>query len=142
MSNFNLALIRFSFHGGKIMNENNNENLILKKRLSTHRSPKGSLTKIPDDLIIDTLKAWERWTGTSKDFYSSLGLKKQQIASIIKKGKRLFKEGKDTLGPFIPVEVNTPLGNNNMPIILKWDHKKSIRFYEVDQLIDFLKKAS
>ena len=124
------------------MTEINNENLILKKRLNTHRSAKGSLTKIPDDLIIDIIRAWERWTGSSKEFYSSLGLKKHQLAAVIKKGKRLFKEGKDTLGPFIPVEVKVPSENHNVPMILKWDKKKSIRFYEVDHLIEFLKKAS
>ena len=124
------------------MTENNHENLILKKRLSTHRSAKGSLTKVSDELIIDILKSWERWTGSSKEFYSSLGLKREQLASLIKKGKRLFREGKDTLGPFTPVEVKVPTGNQNVPIILNWYKKKSIRFYEVDHLIEFLKKAS
>ena len=127
------------------MNDNQqNENLILKKRLNTYRTSKGSLTNIPDDLVIDIVRTWERWPGTAKALYSSLGLQKQQLSNIIRKGKKLFKEGKDKLGPFIPVEVKAPISANSdkVPIILNWDKKKSIRFYQVDHLVEFLKKAA
>ena len=66
-------------------NEQNSEHLILKKRLNTCRTSKGNLVKIPNELVIDIMRAWERWTGTAKSFYQSLGLKKQQLANIIKK---------------------------------------------------------
>ena len=127
--------------------ENNNlenENLILKKRLNICRTSKGSLAKIPDDLIIDIIRAWEKWPGTAKSFYTNLGVSKQQLAIIIKKGKRLFKEGSDKIGPFVPVEVKTPSISNGdkIPIILNWDKKKTIRFYQVDHLVEFLKKAA
>ena len=126
------------------MNEiQNNENLFLKKRLNICRTVKGTLVKIPDELIIDVIKAWERWSGNAKSFYSSIGLNKHQLASIIKKGKRLFKEGKKKLGPFVPVEIK-PTSNNcdKIPIILKWDDKKYIRFYQVSHLIEFLKNVA
>lgn len=125
------------------MNENQQkENLILKKRLNTCRTEKGSLVKIPDDLVVDIIKSWERWPGTAKSFYRSIGIKKQQLASIIKKGKRLFKDGGQKLSSFTPIEVKTPQFNNKAPIVLNWDKKKSIRFYEVDHLVEFLKKAA
>ncbi len=125
-------------------NNHEQENLILKKRLNTCKTAKGNLVKIPDDLIIDVIRAWERWPGTAKSFYCNIGIKKQQLANIIKKGKRLFKDGNEKLGPFIPVEVKQAETNdsNKIPIILKWDKKKSIRFYQVDHLVEFLKKAA
>lgn len=122
------------------MKDENSANFILKKRLNTFRSPKGSVIGVPDDLVVDIVRAWEQWTGTAKSFYQSLGLKKQQLASLIKKGKRLFKDGKEKLGPFTPIEIKPPADHNKVPIILTWDKKKTIRFYEVGQLIEFLKK--
>ena len=125
------------------MNDNQeNENLILKKRLNTCRTNKGSLVNIPDDLVIDIVRAWERWPGTAKSLYTSLGLQKQQLSNIIRKGKKLFKDGKQKLGPFVPVEVKSTSNNQKAPIILMWDKKKSIRFYQVDHLVEFLKKSA
>ena len=124
------------------MSEINQKNLILKKRLNTFKNAKGALYGLPDDLIIELVQAWERWPGSAKSFYQSIGIKKQQMGFIIKKGKRLFKEGKEKLGPFKPVEIKkTPL-DNKIPIILSLDRKKSIRFYQVDHLIEFLKKSA
>jgi hypothetical protein len=125
-------------------NNHEQENLILKKRLNICRTSKGNLSKIPDDLIIDIIRAWERWPSTAKSFYCNIGIKKQQLANIIKKGKRLFKESKEKLGPFIPVEVKQPEAsdNNKVPIILTWDKKRSIRFYQVNHLVEFLKQAA
>lgn len=120
-------------------------NLILKKRLNTCRTSTGRLSKIPDDLIIDVVRAWERWPGTGKSFYTALGLTKDQLGPILKKGKRLFKEGKDKLGPFTPIETpGQPAspGGQKVPMIVQWDKKKSIRFYQVNHLIDFLKKCA
>ena len=126
-------------------NNSNQENLILKKRLNTCRTSAGRLSQIPDALVIDIVRAWERWPGTAKSFYSSLGLKKQQMGSIIKKGKRLFKEGKEKLGGFspIPTQVSTSQqSTDKIPIIVNWDKKKSIRFYQVSHLVEFLKKCA
>lgn len=127
--------------------ETNDSNLILKKRLNTCRSSTGRISQLPDDLVIDIVKTWERWPGTAKSFYQSLGLKKQQMGSIIKKGKRLFREGKEKLGSFVAVEsqnltANTSDDKKKAPIILNWDKNKTIRFYEVGHLVEFLKKCA
>ena len=127
------------------MSDNNQKNLILKKRLNTFKNAKGSLYGISDDLIIELVQAWERWPDTAKSFYQSIGIKKEQMGFIIKKGKRLFKEGKEKLGPFVPLESNnshSSLSNQKVPIILNWDKKKTIRFYQVEHLIEFLKKCA
>ena len=128
------------------MTENqDNENLILKKRLNTCRTSKGTLTCVPDELIIDIIRVWEKWPGTAKSLYTSLGLKKQQLSNIITKGKKLLKSGKQALGPFTPVEIknSTPKEfDNKIPIVLNWDKRKNIRFYQVDHLVEFLKKAA
>ena len=126
------------------MNDETNENLILKKRLKTCRSAKGTLSRIPNDLVIDVVRAWERWPGTAKSFYQSLGIKKQQLGTIIKKGKKLFLESGEQLGPFTPVEVQpaSPEKDKKIPIILNWDKKNIIKFYQVSHLVEFLKQAS
>lgn len=123
-------------------NHANQENLILRKRLNTFKNAKGALYGLPDDLIIDLVRAWERWTGSPKSFYQGLGIKDKQMGFIIKKGKLLFKEGSDKLGPFTPVEIKAPSCDQKVPIILNWDKKKSIRFYQVSQLVEFLKAAA
>lgn len=126
-------------------NSTDQTNLILKKRLNTCRTSTGRLSQIPDDLIIDIVKSWERWPGTGKSFYTAIGIKKEQMASIIKKGKRLFKEGKDQLGSFTPIETQAPPQgptSQKVPIIVQWDKKKSIRFYQVSHLVDFLKSCA
>jgi hypothetical protein len=124
------------------MNDSNQENTILKKRLNTFKNAKGALYGLPDELIIDLVRAWERWPGSAKSFYQGIGIKKQQMGFIIKKGKRLFKEGAEKLGPFIPIEVKPNEDSQKAPMILNWDKKNSISFYQVDHLVEFLKKAA
>ena len=124
------------------MSDSNQENIILKKRVNTFKNAKGALYGLPDDLIIDLVRAWERWPGSSKSFYQGIGVKKEQMGFIIKKGKRIFKEGGEKLGPFIPVEIKSTDHCEKAPMVLKWDKKNSISFYQVDHLLEFLKKAA
>jgi len=123
------------------MNDQNSENLILKKRLNSYRGSKGNLHGLPDELVIDIIKTWERWPSTAKSFYSSIAIKKEQMAFILKKGKRILKEGKHKMGPFTAVEVKTP-SIAKAPIVLNLDKNKTLRFYQVDQLMEFLKLSS
>lgn len=82
-------------------NGEDNTNLVLKKRINTFKSSKGSLIGLPDDLVIDIIQVWERWTGTSKALCSSLGIKDKQLAFIIKKGKKFSKMATKN-SPFYP----------------------------------------
>ena len=91
---------------------------VLKKRLSTFRSEKGSITRVTDDVLVDVLIAWETWTGLAKDFYKEIKI--QESPSNI---------GSLHAGPCLGVEM-------------MWDNGKLIRFQQVEQLVDFLKKVS
>lgn len=115
---------------------------VLKKRLSTFKSRTGKLSSVADDLIVDVLRAWESWTGTSKELYQELGVSKMQLAIIIKKGKKLVKEGMVSEGEFREVKVHTPAPAGQYPIVVKWEKGKVIRFSQVDHLVDFLKKVA
>ncbi|MEK6704596.1 MAG: hypothetical protein AABZ06_02300 [Bdellovibrionota bacterium] len=120
---------------------------ILKKRLSTFRTGKtGRLSKISDDLVVDLLRAWESWAGQSKDFYKELGMSKQQLANVIKKGKRLMKNGNlsgssDFKELKLESLIGAPTGMGG-PIEVSWEKGKVIRFSQVDALVDFLKKVA
>lgn len=122
------------------------DHTILKKKLQTFKSDKGSLTGLSDDLIVETLRAWETWPGTTRDLCQELGLKLSQIGFIVRKAKKLIKSGCFTQEDFKEIGVSTPeanlSGSCKEAIVLNWDSGKVIEFPRVDQLVDFLKKAS
>ena len=121
------------------------DNAILKKRLNTFKTSKGTLKRVSDDVVLDILRAWENWTGTATAFYRELGLSKGQLASMIKKAKHLIKSGVVLESEFKElskdVQENT-IQNPGKGIELLWGGDKIIRFYEVEQLLDFLKKVA
>ena len=117
------------------------ENVVLKKRLNTFRTAKGKLSRVSDEVIMEVLRAWESWPGTSKEFYQDLSLSKQQLAILIKKGKKLIRNGIVVESEFSEIKVAAPetkeivsCGNK---IVLKWEKGNTIHFAKVDQLIDF-----
>ena len=119
--------------------------IVLKKRLSSFRTDKGTLTKVNDDLLVDLLRAWEVWTGSAKDFYAGLGITKQQLGVFIKKAKKLAKSGNYGTGEFKEIKLDslvTGAGSMVGPIEVSWDSGKVIRFSQVEQLVDFLKKVA
>lgn len=119
---------------------------ILKKRLSSYRTPKGRLTRVPDELLVDILMAWEQWTGPVSGFYSSLGADHRKMAGLIGRAKKLKREGFFPEESFKEIQVEGASdGSNNGPcqgIEVIWEGGKLIRFPQVEQLIDFLKKVS
>jgi hypothetical protein len=121
------------------------DNAILKKRLNTFKTAKGTLKRVSDDVVLDILRAWENWTGTATAFYRELGLSKGQLASMIKKAKHLIKSGVVVESEFkelsADVQTNQNLQGLGRGIELLWGDKV-IRFFEVDHLLDFLKKAA
>ena len=118
-------------------------NVILKKKLSTFLSAKGHLRNVSDEVLYEILLAWENYSGTSKDFYRSIGFSHDQMASIIGKAKKLKRQGNFGEGEFRHVKVNTPSYDpaaTSLPIEIVWTNGQIIRFSQVDYLIDFLKK--
>jgi len=121
---------------------------ILKKKLSTYGDSRGRICKVPDDLLLDILSAWETWTGSKQDFYRSIGVSYKGMASMMGKAKRLRREGRVPVSDFKEITdavlggVSTGNGFIGTGIELSWDQGKVIRFPQVEQLIDFLKKVA
>lgn len=123
---------------------------VLKKKLSTYRSAKDQLRGVPAEVLNEVLKAWEQWSGTSKDFYSSIGVSQKQMAGLIGKAKRMKREGHFPADEFQEIQV-ADMGRSDNPgtggctgagIEVSWSEGKVIRFCQVDQLVEFLKKAA
>ena len=118
---------------------------ILKKRLSSYRTPKGRLTRVPDELLVDILLAWEQWTGPASGFYSTLGADHRKMAGLIGRAKKLKREGFFPLEAFKEIQVESSEVSSLGPcqgIELSWSGGKLIRFNQVDQLVEFLKKVA
>ena len=121
---------------------------ILKKKLSTYGDSRGRICNVPDDLLLEILSAWETWTSSKQDFYRSIGVSYKGMASMMGKAKRLRREGKVPVSEFKEVTdsvlggISMQNGFTGMGIELTWDHGKVIRYPQVEQLIDFLKKVA
>jgi hypothetical protein len=114
---------------------------VLKKRLNTYKSGKGNLTKVDDDVVMEVLRSWEQWQGSTKDLYRELGLSKMQLVTMIQKAKLLVKKGATTGGEFKEIRVQAPVVESGDKIELNWDNGRIIRFVTVEQLLEFLSKA-
>ncbi len=119
------------------------DNAVLRKRLNTFKSAKGTLRKVSDEVVMEVLRAWESWPGTSKDFYREIAVSKQQLAILIKKAKNLVKSGailEEEFKEIMIEESKIAAPCSGMELI--WGEGKVIRFLEVDLLVDFLKKVA
>lgn len=116
------------------------DNAILKKRLSTFRTAKGLLTNVSDELLVDILRAWETWPGTSKEFYQSLGTSKTQMAVLMGKAKKARREGHYPVEEFKEIQVAGG-GNGSYGMEVLWEGGRVVRFSKVDTLVEFLQKA-
>lgn len=122
---------------------------ILKKRLSSYRTPKGRITRVPDEMLMEILLAWEQWTGPGSGFYSALGADHRKMAGLIGRAKKLKREGHFPVEEFKEIKIEESPSNlislQSGPcqgVEMIWDNGKLIRFSEVDQLVDFLKKVA
>lgn len=119
---------------------------ILNKKVSSYRDNGGRVRKVSDELLLEILEAWEQWTGPAKGFYTALGVSPKGISSIIGKAKKLKREGFPS-GDFKEIKVDG-LGSVPGPTLpctgieLCWTEGKVIRFPQVDQLVEFLKKVA
>lgn len=121
---------------------------ILKKRISTYRGDDGKVRNVSDELLLEFLQAWERWTASGTEFARALGINRNAISKLVAKAKKLRREGhfpsedfkeihiegggvasSSGSGPCVGIELGLPDG-------------KLIRFPSVDPLLEFLKKAA
>jgi hypothetical protein len=122
---------------------------VLKKRISSYRTPKGRITNLPDDLLCEILIAWEQWTGPAGGFYSALGADFRKMTSLIGRAKKLKREGRFPEESFKEIKLQESPSNlaslTSGPcqgVEILWDNGKLIRFQQVEQLVDFLKKVA
>ena len=121
------------------------DNAILRKRLSTFKSGKGSLTRVSDDVLFDVIRVWEEWpAGKSGDLAKELGIDRYQLVFLIKKAKQLKRKGAFPVDGFKEIKVESASVAAGIPcgIELAWENGKLIRFSQVEQLVDFLKKVA
>jgi hypothetical protein len=118
---------------------------VLRKKISTFRGDGGRVRITDDQLYMEILSAWEEWKGSSKEFFNAIGVSKTGMAGIIGKAKRMRRAGHFPAAEFKEIKVEGGEAGAPAPcqgIEIAWDGGKLIRFSEVDQLVDFLKKVS
>lgn len=121
---------------------------ILKRKLDTYRNSRGRIVNVPDELRMEVLSAWEQWKGKAADFYRVLGCSYKGMGSMIGKAKRLRRAGHFAAEEFKEIkiadasaaQVGSLTGCNVIEV--SWENGRLIRFGQVEQLIDFLKKAA
>jgi len=119
------------------------DNSVIKKRLNTYKSNGGRLSKVDDEVVLDVLRAWENWQGSTAELYRELGLSKMQLVTMIQKAKKLVKNGAVSGGSFKEISVVAAIGGGtgDYAIEVSWEGGRLIRFKEVRQLVEFLNLA-
>jgi len=121
---------------------------ILRKKISTYRTDGGYVKNLPNDLLMEILSAWEQWTGPGNGFYSAIGVNAKRMASVIGKAKKLRREGHFPVEEFKELKVEALVPSPGSPLLpyqgveILWENGRLIRFSQVDQLVDFLKKVA
>lgn len=121
---------------------------ILKKKISTFRGEGGRVRITDDSLYMEILSTWEQWKGPIKEFYRAIGVSKSGMAGIIGKAKKMRREGHFPAGEFKEIKVSEGAGIQAGSLVgcnvieVSWENGRVIRFGQVEQLIDFLKKAA
>jgi hypothetical protein len=124
------------------------DNTVMKKRFNTFKSDGGKLKNVSDELLVDFLRAYEKWPRKAADFYREIGLSKMQFTVLMKKAKKLCREGHHPeSGEFKEIALDMISGAQGgqvpcLGIELCLEQGKVIRFPQVEQLIDFLKKVA
>jgi hypothetical protein len=122
---------------------------VLKKKISSYRTPAGQIRNLPNELLAEILHAWEQWTGSAKSFYQELETNQKKLAGIIGKAKKLKREGAFDGLNFTEVIIEgeneasnsacSPSTGCNIELVYQ---NNVIRFGSPDLLLDFLKKAA
>ena len=120
---------------------------ILKKKISSYRTPTGQIRSLPDELLGEILHAWEQWTGPASGFYKALGADYRKMGSLMGKAKQLKRDGVFDGLNFTEVVVEADESETSqvaptgcgIELVYK---DNLIRFGSSDLLMDFLKKVA
>ena len=122
---------------------------ILKKKISTFRGVDGKVRITEEPSFMEILFAWEQWKGPMNEFYRMLGSSRSGMAAIIGKAKKLRREGHFPSEEFKKVKIADGVIASQLSslsgckvIELSWENGRIIRFGQVEQQVDFLKKAA
>lgn len=115
---------------------------VLKKKLASYRSKDGKLKKVPGELLVAVLRAWEAYTGPMAEFGREVGLRQSQLGPLIHRARLYAKNSVQGAEDFTEIQVveGPPVGEGT--IELSWEGGKVIRFRRADDLVDFLKKVA
>lgn len=120
---------------------------ILKKKISSYRTPKGRITNLPDELLGEILHAWEQWTGAPSSFYKFLDVDYRKMGSLMGRAKKLKREGVFDGIEFAEVKVvdqeveSVSLATGVVGIEVIWQNKHPIRFSRLEDLFSFLSRS-
>lgn len=119
--------------------------LLLKKKISSYRTAKGRLTRVPDELAYELLLAWEEWTGTASSFYKEIGMDFRKVASLMGRAKKLKREGVFTEDQFREVKVvggapDTYQPSTSAVVVLRWGSSRILEFNQIDHVVEFFNK--
>ena len=121
---------------------------VLKKKISSYKTPKGQIRNLPDELLGEILNAWEQWTGPTSGFYSAIEADHRKMASLIGRAKKLKREGVFDGVDFTEAIIEdqemacpTALTPSGCGIELVWKNNV-IRFGDHKLLINFLNEVN
>ena len=117
---------------------------VLKKKLNSYRSKDGKLKKVPGELLIAVLRAWEAFSGPMADFSSEIGVRSSQLGPLIHRARIYSRSSVQGAEDFTELQVADSVTQSagDSLIELIWDNGKVIRFKRADELVDFLKKVA
>lgn len=121
---------------------------VLKKKISSFRTEGGLVKNVSDEVLMELLAAWEHWIGPAKGFASAIGMNRRSIPKLIGKAKKLKREGfptedfKEIKVAESPSNLSSLISGPCQGVEVLWDNGKLIRFSQVEQLVDFLKKVA
>ena len=121
------------------------ETAVIKKKLNTFKSAKGTLREVGGDVVMEVLRGWESWPGKSCEYYREIGLSKMQLVNMIKKAKRLVKSGAVQESEFRELSVPGSLGISvptGAAMEVRLEGGRAVAFSQVDLLVEFLKKMT
>ena len=117
---------------------------IMRKKLDGYKTPGGHYRNIKGELLVELLRVWEGHVGSSTEMAKQLGMKRQQLARLIREARRVASATDAADPAFQELQIQVPAEGppSSERIELNWGENKVVRFPTVDLLIDFLKKAS
>ncbi len=119
---------------------------VLKKKISTFRGDGGRVKNVGDEVLLEILLAWEHWTGPAKGFATAIGMNRMSLPKLIGKAKKLKREGHFPIEEFKEIKVSAAEsvlpGGPCSGIEIIWENGRLIRFNQVSDVVEFLKKVA